>query len=136
MPSVVGHSAVPVRDPSKRINEWTSLIIAGLPDDCGRVQARLLSDVAVIRSRSDQSAAVLAGHARNPSRQEPVADENEVVDESRTPHVTGRKHKGADNRITAVRGLVDRVGARVEQWRVHLMVVKNPLDLLTAIIGP
>jgi hypothetical protein len=123
--SGVGRSAVPVGDQRKRISGAISLIVTGLPDNLGRVEAGLLSDVAVVRPGSDQFATVFAGHTGVPPRQGPAAYDNKVVDESRTPYVTGREHEGANNLIPAIPGVVDRVGAGVEQRRVHLVVVQE-----------
>jgi hypothetical protein len=123
--SVAGRTSVPVGDQRERISGGVSHSATGLPDHCGWVEARLLGDVAVVRTASDQDAAVLAGHARLPPHGGPTADQDKIVDEPRTPNVTGREHKRPGHLITAVRRLVDRVGARVEQGRIHVVVVQK-----------
>src|SRR5690242_891639 len=63
----LGHRAVPFGDQRERIRGAIGLIAASLGNDHGRVQAGLLTHVAVVRPGSDQGAAALAGHARVPS---------------------------------------------------------------------
>jgi hypothetical protein len=130
VPSGVRGSVVPVGDQPERVRGAIGLIVFRFPDDRGRVETRLLGHPAVVRPSGDQGAAGFAGHTRAAAGQGPTADQNEVVDDPGTAYIAGRQYEGVDDLVEAVRRPVDRIGAGIEERRVHMVAVqKRPVRL-------
>ena len=89
------------------------------------MEAQFLRHPAVVGPRGDDGPAASTGDAGDPSHQRPAARADTVMDEARPAYVAGGEDEGAGDLITAVGGLVDRVGARVEERRVHVVAVQD-----------